>query len=223
MWFTDACLYCCHVFSLPSFLPLSFLFVLSFLVSFLLLSSSHSYLSSLLYHLIPWDFFLLSLRLHQLFLVFCGHPIGYSATTSAQSMLAAPLPISRKNSLFCFLLSQFLSPSMDKDQVTSLLTSIACIKWPLPFTWLFQAKRYASKALPQKKPQQEPQNRLSFLSTTKPHPQNPLAGYQQMVLQPLCEFHYSLCLSSFTPTTILPFFPCLPLPHMLGLCLSPTV
>ena len=66
--------------------------------------------SPLLYCLIPWDFSLLSLKFHQLFLASCEHPfrithwlVGYSATTSIQSVLAAPLFILGQNSLVLFL------------------------------------------------------------------------------------------------------------------------
>ena len=41
-----------------------------------------------------------------------------------------------------------------------------------------------------------------------------------MVLRPLCGFHYPLCLSSFTPTSFLPFLPCFILLCVLGLCFS---
>ena len=51
---------------------------------------------------------------------------------------------------------------------------MACIKWPQPFANLFWVKCHPSKALPQIKPRQEPQNRPSFLPTIKPHPLNPL-------------------------------------------------
>ena len=71
-------LFCC-VFSLP-FLPLSFFLSLnSYSLSFLLFSHrgflppSSMATSSFYSELIQWDFSLLSLRLHQLFLVSCGH------------------------------------------------------------------------------------------------------------------------------------------------------
>ena len=52
-------------------LVLSFFFTL---LSVLPLSPVHDFLPSLLHYLILWDFSILSLRLHQPFLVFCGHP-----------------------------------------------------------------------------------------------------------------------------------------------------
>ena len=120
-WSIDACLYCCRIFPLPFFfLPLCFLFfcslILSFLLTLLFIASSYSWLPPfLLYCLIPWDFSLLSLKFHQLFLASCEHPfrithwlVGYSATTSIQSVLAAPLFILGQNSRFC--LSPFPLP-----------------------------------------------------------------------------------------------------------------
>ena len=61
-------------------------------------------------------------------------------------------------------------------EALSIPISMTCIKWPQPFACLFWAKCHPSKAFPQKKPQQEPQNRPHFLPTTKSHPLNPLTN-----------------------------------------------
>ena len=72
---------------------------------------------------IQWDFSILPLVLHQLFLAFCGHsfntahqPIGCPATISAQNTFAAPLLISWQNSfLFVLAVYLYLLVQMDKD------------------------------------------------------------------------------------------------------------
>ena len=103
------------LFSLPlcslSFFSLFFLLLVS--CYYLTLSSSpfSSMATSPFYSkLIQWDFSLLPLGLHQLFLVCCGHSfrtahqlIAYSATTIAQYVFAAPLLISWQNFLLFVL------------------------------------------------------------------------------------------------------------------------
>ena len=111
---------CIPLFLLFTFSPVSFLIFLSFLFffpciplfSFLIffyLSPPPLYCSwlPLIYHFPLWDLPLSSLN-H--FLAPYRYPsrtahqlAGYPATTSAQSMLVAPLSISRKNYLSCFL------------------------------------------------------------------------------------------------------------------------
>jgi len=129
--------------------------------------------SSFYSELIQCDFSLLLLRLHQLFLVSCGHslrtthqPFGCPATTSTQSVLAVPLPILGQNSsLFCFSLHLSHLTRMDKGLSPSLYLPL----WHAssghnPLLTFFGRNVILARHFSQKKPWQESQNRLLFPS-----------------------------------------------------------
>ena len=106
-------------------------------------------------------------------------------------------------------LSEFLSSPMDKDWRLPVPIPMACIKWPQPYACLFCVKCHSSKALPQKKPWQKPQNRPPFLSTTKPHPLNPLIdGQSPLYWLGKSRWCYSPCVSSTILYICLPSHSC---------------
>ena len=120
-------------------------------------SSYYSWLPHLLlFYLIPWDFSLLSLRLHQPFLVSCGllsrithQPAGSPATTSTQSVLATPLFIPGQNSLFCFSLPTPLlyRTRMDKNwRLSPYLSLWHASSGPGPLLASFWVKCHPNKA-----------------------------------------------------------------------------
>ena len=124
MWSINAYPYSyCFAFSLVFFshlvfLPFLSLFVFSLLYSFLLLTFFPLFYCSWLPHFIPFVIVGFTHFVSQPFLASCGHlsKTAYSPTScptisSAQSVLVAPLSISKQNYLSCFLpLSVFVLP-----------------------------------------------------------------------------------------------------------------
>ena len=151
-----------------------FFFILSFYLSFhpFSLSTVHSYL--FLYHLLLWDLPFLPLSCFWFLMgVLLGLPTGLPA--------AQPLPLLKvcwlHHSLFldkiaCLVsyLSPFLLHPSGKG-LNHLTTYLYGMHQVVPaYTYLFCVRCYPNRTSFPKKLEREPQNRLHFLPTAKPHP-----------------------------------------------------
>ena len=152
----------------------------------------------------------------QPFLASCGHLsrtahslAGCPAITSTQSVLVAPLSISKQNYLSCFLhLSVFVSPQWIRIKLPHHLPlwHESCGHNPhLPLL----GEMPSQQDIFPKKFEREPQNKPHFLPTAKPHPLNTLThslppmyqlGTSRWCPSPLCTFHF-VCVCSFLAFT----------------------
>ena len=204
------------VFFSLSFLPPSFFprFYHSQFLAILSTGSSpftYGYISPLLYCLIPWDFSLLSLKFHQPFLASCEHPfrithqlVGYPATISIQSVLAAPLFILGQNSFVLFLpLILFALPEWIRirDSLSLYLYGmhqvVQALCLPLLGEMPSQQGIFPKRSL-SRNPKIDP---FSLHHQTTPSesldrgPTSPiLVGYMQVVLRPLYVSSTTLCI-----------------------------
>ena len=172
---------------------------------------TYGYISPLLYCLIPWDFSLLSLKFHQPFLASCEHPfrithqlVGYPATISIQSVLAAPLFILGQNSFVLFLpLILFALPEWIRirDSLSLYLYGmhqvVQALCLPLLGEMPSQQGIFPKRSL-SRNPKIDP---FSLHHQTTPSesldrgPTSPiLAGYMQVVLRPLYVSSTTLCI-----------------------------
>ena len=104
----------------------------------------------------------------------CPLTAGCLGITSTQSVLVAPLSISRQNYLSCFLpLSIFVSPQWIRIKLPHHRPLWHASSGPSPHLPLL-GEMSSQQDIPLKKLGREPQNRPPFLPTAKPHPLNTL-------------------------------------------------